>query len=317
MEAQRHPGGQVAGTFDERQRPIRGAKPLDGPAASHGASTVPDMRDRSAPGELPGDFGHNLSHDTQGQLGRSLRADVQSDRRVDGLKPFRLDSLLAKCGVDPLHLPGASDHAYGRCIGPDYRAEGVSVLQVAVSHDDDVRRRADGHEVGRVRGITVDKLVRVGEALRRDHVPARVEDDHLEIEQLPERTQLLPNVAGTHDEKNARGRMNVEEDCRHASAERTQGSVALFAELVRLASGDARRQAREGVRDHLLLEDSPADRLDDAAVGEHQHLRADPPGTGAAHVRDGRQHERNALKREFGDPCVQFCWPHALSLTAS
>ena len=189
---------------------------------------------------------------------------------------------VVQLGEDLAHLVRAADHADRGRWRADHGAKRIRVVQVAVRHDDDVGRRADGHEVGRVRRIAVDELVGVREALRGDHVAARVQDDHLVVEQLAEAAQLLTDVAGADDEQHPGRRVDVEEDRRLTAAERAESLVALLAQLVALAPGLTRRQTGEGIRDDLLLEDAAADRLRDAAVGEHEHLRPDAAGAGSA-----------------------------------
>lgn len=228
-----------------------------------------------------------------------------------------VDTLVAKAPEDRLDLGGTAHHPDVARRRVDGRAQRVAVVAVIVRHDDDREALRDRHELLEAGRIAADQLVRRGQALAREHLGTRVDDDDPVVEQAAERRQRGADMSRPGDEQRALSRVHVQEHGGLTPTQRVERILALLSQHVAALARRARAQRLTCVGDHFLFEDAAADGLDRRPVGHDEHPGPDLARARASRPRDRRDHERSAVAGERRHPVVELFGLHAWLLAAS
>ena len=87
-------------------------------------------------------MGDQFGSDADGDLRHGLRADVETDRRVDAVQGFGRHAFVQQVVEDQLDLALAADHADVARAAIDQVEQGLFVVVVAARHDQAIGIRA-------------------------------------------------------------------------------------------------------------------------------------------------------------------------------
>ena len=145
--------------------------------------------------------GNQFGHDADRDFGDGLRADIQADRRGDAVQIRLAHPFLAQIVEDQPDLAAAADQSDVRRPGGRQLFEGLLVMPVPTSHDQDIRKRGDLEALEHViEGADQDFLC-LGKSFTIGVLAAVVDDPDVEIGGSGQLGDGLPDVPRAHDDQ--------------------------------------------------------------------------------------------------------------------